>query len=118
MKGVGVPSLSGQMGQHSPSGMMGSAQSDVSSQITSSHSTWPPSQMQIWQGSGFQTSLSLYNCPSDVQLPNGPEGEHRAAEWKEGGLEVLDHQGGAESQTCRETLRTGWNRSIAHLDSR
>lgn len=56
---MGVPSGSGQMGQHSPSGMMGSAQSDVSSQITSSHMTVPLSQTQIWQGSGFHTSLSL-----------------------------------------------------------
>lgn len=54
----GVPS-SGQIGQHSPDGMMGSAQSDVSSQITSSHMMLPLSQMQIWQGSGFHTSLSL-----------------------------------------------------------
>lgn len=50
---------SGQMGQHSPSGISGLAQSDVSSQITSSHITLPLSQTQIWQGSGFQTSLSL-----------------------------------------------------------
>ncbi|TNN84871.1 hypothetical protein EYF80_004916 [Liparis tanakae] len=41
------------MGQHSPSGMMGSAQSEVSSQITSSHMTVPLSQTQIWQGSGW-----------------------------------------------------------------
>lgn len=68
----GVPS--GQIGQHSPSGMMGSAQSDVSSQITSSHMMVPLSQTQIWQGSGFHTSLSLYNCPSNVQLPNVPAG--------------------------------------------
>lgn len=68
-----VPSASGQIGQHSPSGMMGSAQSVVSSQITSSHMTVPLSQTQIWQGSGFHTSLSLYNCPSNVQLPNVPE---------------------------------------------
>lgn len=54
-----VPSVSGQIGQHSPSGMMGSAHSDVSSQITSSHMTVPLSQTQIWQGSGFHTSLSL-----------------------------------------------------------
>lgn len=67
-----VPSASGQIGQHSPSGMMGSAHSDVSSQITSSHMTVPLSQTQIWQGSGFHTSLSLYNCPSSVQLPNVP----------------------------------------------
>lgn len=72
-----VPSVSGQMGQHSPSGMMGSAQSDVSSQITSSHMTVPLSQTQIWQGSGFHTSLSLYNCPSNVQPPNRAEGEGR-----------------------------------------
>lgn len=68
-----VPSVSGQMGQHSPSGMMGSAHSDVSSQITSSHMTVPLSQTQIWQGSGFHTSLSLYNCPPSVQLPNVPD---------------------------------------------
>lgn len=69
-----VPSESGQIGQHSPSGMMGSAQSDVSSQITSSHMMFPLSQTQIWHDSGFHTSLSLYNCPSNVQLPNVPEG--------------------------------------------
>lgn len=67
-----VPSASGQIGQHSPSGMMGSAHSDVSSQITSSHMMVPLSQTQIWQGSGFHTSLSLYNCPSNLQLPNVP----------------------------------------------
>lgn len=54
---VSVPS--GQMGQHSPSGISGLAQSDVSSQITSSHMMVPLSQTQIWQGSGFHTSLSL-----------------------------------------------------------
>lgn len=52
-----VPSR--QMGQHSPSGISGLGQSDVSSQITSSHMTVPLSQTQIWQGSGFHTSLSL-----------------------------------------------------------
>lgn len=69
-----LPSASGQIGQHSPSGMMGSAQSLVSSQITSSHMTDPLSQMQIWQGSGFHTSLSLYDCPSNVQPVSVPEG--------------------------------------------
>lgn len=80
-----VPSVSGQMGQHSPSGMMGSAQSDVSSQITSSHMTVPLSQTQIWQGSGFHTSLSLYNCPSNVQPPNSAGGEEGRGGWESGG---------------------------------
>lgn len=99
-EGSRVPSVSGQMGQHSPSGMMGSAQSDVSSQITSSHRTWPLSQMQIWHGSGFQTSLSLYNCPSDVQLPNGPEGE---TELLSGGREQGGSSGAGPPGRCRFT---------------
>lgn len=77
----GIPSASGQIGQHSPSGMMGSAQSEVSSQITSSHMTVPLSQTQIWQGSGFHTSLSLYNCPSNVQLPNVPGRRRQRWVW-------------------------------------
>lgn len=68
------------MGQHSPSGMMGSAQSEESSQMTSSHITVPLSQTQIWHGSGFHTSLSLYNCPSSVQLPNAPAGQQRVGQ--------------------------------------
>lgn len=64
-----VPSVSGQMGQHSPSGISALGQSAVSSQITSSQRMLPLSQTQIWQGSGFHTSLSLYVRPSRTQLP-------------------------------------------------
>lgn len=66
---VTVPSVSGQMGQHSPKGISALGQSEVSSQITSSQRMLPLSQTQIWQGSGFHTSLSLYVSPSCMQLP-------------------------------------------------
>lgn len=58
-----------QMGQHSPKGVSGLRQSFRSSQIMSSQRTVPVSQTQIRQGSGFHTSLSLYLCPSCMQLP-------------------------------------------------
>lgn len=61
--------MSGQMGQHSPKGISALGQSEVSSQITSSHRMLPLSQTQIWHGSGFHTSLSLYVSPSWMQLP-------------------------------------------------
>lgn len=54
-----VASGAGQTAQHSPNGISGLGQSRFSSShITSSQRTNPPSQMQIWHGSGFQTSLS------------------------------------------------------------
>lgn len=67
--GGSVPSTSGQMGQHSPKGISALGQSEVSSQITSSQRMLPLSQTQIWHGSGFHTSLSLYVSPSWTQLP-------------------------------------------------
>lgn len=68
-----IPSM--QIGQHSPSGISGLAQSCISSQITSSHMTVPLSHTQIRHGSGFHTSLSLYDWPSSVQLLNMPANE-------------------------------------------
>lgn len=65
--------VSGQIGQHSPSGMSGLAQSNRGSQYTSSQRTAPLSHTQIRQGSGFQTSLSLYCTPSLMQVPVGTE---------------------------------------------
>lgn len=59
----------GQMGQHSPKGISGVAQSLISSQVMSSQRIFPVSQTQIRQASGFHTSLSLYLCPSCTQLP-------------------------------------------------
>lgn len=97
-----VPSASAQMGQHSPSGMMGSAHSDMSSQITSSHMTVPLSQTQIWQGSGFHTSLSLYNCPSNVQLPNVPG---RRKQLSVRGVAVA----GRTREKCCANMQTGWS---------
>lgn len=73
-KQASVPS-SGQTGQHSSGGITGLAQSLVSSQITSSHMTVPLSHTQIRHGSGFHTSLSLYDWPSNVQLLNKPANE-------------------------------------------
>ena len=80
-KSGGVPSTSGQIGQHSPSGMIGSSQSDESSQITSSHRGAPLSHTQIRHGSGFHTSLSLYSCPSVRQLPSGPDEVGRESDY-------------------------------------
>lgn len=65
---------SAQTGQHSSWGMTGLAQSLVSSQMTSSHITWPLSHTQIWHGSGFHTSRSANTWPSRVQLEPVPEG--------------------------------------------
>lgn len=73
--GEAVPSTSGQMGQHSPKGISALGQSEVSSQITSSQRMLPLSQTQIWHGSGFHTSLSLYVSPSWTQLPVWTDGE-------------------------------------------
>lgn len=57
-----------QMGQHSPNGISGLGQSFSSSQTISSHRTVPVSHTQMRQGSGFHTSLSVYRCPSCIQL--------------------------------------------------
>lgn len=57
-----------QMGQHSPNGISGLGQSFSSSQTISSHRTDPVSHTQMRQGSGFHTSLSLWRCPSCMQL--------------------------------------------------
>lgn len=59
----------GQMGQHSPDGMIGLAHSLISSQIISSHRTDSVSHTQIRHGSGFHTSLSLYCCPPWMHPP-------------------------------------------------
>ena len=72
----GLPS-SGQMAQHSSWGMMGLGQSDVSSQMTSSHITVPLSHTQIWHGSGFHTSRSANTWPSKVQVFPVPAGGDR-----------------------------------------
>lgn len=66
---MGALASAGQMGQHSPDGMMGLAHSLMSSQIISSHRTDPLSHTQMRHGSGFHTSLSLYCCPSWMQPP-------------------------------------------------
>lgn len=91
-----IPSM--QIGQHSPSGMSGLAQSVMSSQITSSHMTVPLSHTQIRQGSGFHTSLSLYDWPSNVQLlkmptNKGDRGEHVSCEHF---IRFLTHSGFSE----------------------
>lgn len=66
---MGALASAGQMGQHSPDGMIGLAHSLMSSQIISSHRTDPLSHTQMRHGSGFHTSLSLYCCPSWMQPP-------------------------------------------------
>lgn len=66
---MGALASAGQMGQHSPDGMIGLAHSLISSQIISSHRTAPLSHTQIRHGSGFHTSLSLYCWPSWMQPP-------------------------------------------------
>lgn len=66
---MGALASAGQMGQHSPDGMIRLAHSLISSQIISSQSTAPLSHTQIRHGSGFHTSLSLYCWPSWMQPP-------------------------------------------------
>lgn len=90
---MGAVASAGQMGQHSPDGMIGLAHSLISSQIISSHRTAPLSHTQIRHGSGFHTSLSLYCWPSWMQPPassvvatrgreaNGTEGHRNKKQW-------------------------------------
>ena len=52
-------------------GTLALGQSLSSSQITSSHSTLPLSQTQIWQGTGFHTSRSWYLRPFCTQVTGG-----------------------------------------------
>lgn len=77
----------GQMGQHSPKGISGVGHSLISSQVMSSQRTFPVSQTQIRQASGFHTSLSLYLCPSCTQLPASsvPEAKGKSRVRSQGG---------------------------------
>lgn len=89
---MGALASAGQMGQHSPDGMIGLAHSLMSSQIISSHRTDPLSHTQMRHGSGFHTSLSLYCCPSWMQPPassaaasrgRGAGGQGKWAQWED-----------------------------------
>lgn len=92
-----------QMGQHSPNGISGLGQSFSSSQTISSHRMVPVSHTQMRQGSGFHTSLSLYRCPSCIQLKTPSSvydviGTHRGRWWEEKG----DYASGRK--TCKQQL--------------
>lgn len=66
----GAVASAGQMGQHSPGGMIGLVHDSLtSSQSISSHRTAPLSHTQMRHGSGFHTSLSLYCWASWTQPP-------------------------------------------------
>lgn len=65
------PGLRGRRGSIRPVGTLALGQSLSSSQITSSHSTLPLSQTQIWQGTGFHTSRSWYLRPFCTQVTGG-----------------------------------------------
>lgn len=89
---MGVLASAGQMGQHSPDGMIGLAHSLISSQIISSHRTAPLSHTQIRHGSGFHTSLSLYCWPSWMQPPASSAVASRGsgAEWSVAGVQAQE----------------------------
>lgn len=101
----------GQMGQHSPKGISGLGHSLSSSQSMSSQRIVPVSQTQIWQGSGFHTSLSLYLCPSCTQLPASsvPEGEGKSRWGQVGGIRKAKNQKkGEEKKKQGRNISTGY----------
>lgn len=99
---MGALASAGQMGQHSPDGMIGLAQSLMSSQIISSHKTAPLSHTQIRHGSGFHTSLSLYWWPSWMQPPTSSVVASRGRKARRGWEQQLKEREveGKLSQCC------------------
>lgn len=102
--------VSGQLGQHSPLVKIGLGQSNRGSQYTSSQRTAPLSHTQIRQGSGFQTSLSLYCTPSLMHVPDGTEERDNKREWMS--KEVEGWPSASSGQTDEATKGSAWGESL------